>query len=524
MPSEQIAENDNKHSFFSRVDLENFKAFGKRQGVPFRPITLLYGKNSSGKSSFLQSLLYLQEVSRGSSSPDVHEIERHSLKLGGFDRFIHMRKGGILAFDLSLELEGEPEKITIRLEITRPDGQGPVILHQIQIRESSKEDNFLSFQYDEDGRYMLEIGEECPLLENESIPDLKNFFICVVTENNLLPDRVISRRGKELTEISRDAREKLENFLQKVSRKMLDSLEGISYLCGNRDIAKQGVLDGAGAGLDGGQAGGLKYWEELRKDKELRERVNKYLDLLFESRYQIVEDKFFSSRAAAKVAADVQLDMGELPDNDSPVGDDMPDSDEIPGAEEFNEQEPPAQSSVDNPEENARTFEGMVEDELNKDGTESQRNEIRILDNLTTLRMLPHELGFGIGQVIPIVVAACVPGHTVLVEQPETHLHPKQQADLGQVLAANAAIQSRDPCLGSTFIIETHSIHIIERLGKMIRETKEGIDLKAADIGIYYIRRSDEGVQVRTMELNSQGKLSRDWPDDFFNEDMGDLF
>ena len=39
--------------------LDNFKAFGTRQVLPLAPITLLYGANSSGKSSILQSLLLL---------------------------------------------------------------------------------------------------------------------------------------------------------------------------------------------------------------------------------------------------------------------------------------------------------------------------------------------------------------------------------------------------------------------------------------------------------------------------------
>jgi len=523
MPDEKIHVEEKGHSFFSRIGLENFKAFGERQGVLFRPITLLYGKNSSGKSSFIQSLLFLQELSRGSLSPDVHEIKRHSLTLGGFDRFIHKRQGGILAFELSLDLEDDLGKVTIRLEIQRSGHQRAVILDRIFIRDSKKDDNLVSLKYKNDGRYELEFGEDCPFVSNENISELKGFFLCVVTENNLIPDRVVTNREKEQTDVSRDARLKLENFLQKVSRLLLNFLDRMSYLCGNRDVAEQGVLDGAGTGLQGGQAGGLQYWEELRKDNLLRNRVNQYLGLLFEDRYQIVEERFFSSSIAAKIAANMQEDFGGILDDDLESGDD------IPGGGDFYDEEPSDRSSMENSKGGQRSFQDIVQDELDKDVTQSQRNEIRILDNLTGLRMLPNELGFGIGQVIPIVAAACLPGRTVIVEQPETHLHPKQQADLGEILASSMALQEGGG-EGSTFIIETHSIHILERLGKIIRETSKGRDfkglrLKSEEVGVYYVDAEESSsVKLRRMELRDDGKLKRKWPGEFFNEDMNDLF
>ena len=46
------------------LELENFKAFGKRAKVPCAPITLIFGQNSAGKSSILQSLYFLKESSK----------------------------------------------------------------------------------------------------------------------------------------------------------------------------------------------------------------------------------------------------------------------------------------------------------------------------------------------------------------------------------------------------------------------------------------------------------------------------
>jgi predicted ATPase len=122
-----------------------------------------------------------------------------------------------------------------------------------------------------------------------------------------------------------------------------------------------------------------------------------------------------------------------------------------------------------------------------------------------------------------------LPGRTVIVEQPETHLHPKQQADLGEILASSLALQAEGG-EGSTFIIETHSINILERLGKIIRETSKekdfkGLRLKPGEVGVYYVDAEETtSVKLRRMELRDDGKLKRKWPGEFFNEDMNDLF
>ena len=56
----------------TRIEIENFKGIGDRQMVELRPITLLFGPNSAGKSTILQALHYLREIlERGNIDPDV---------------------------------------------------------------------------------------------------------------------------------------------------------------------------------------------------------------------------------------------------------------------------------------------------------------------------------------------------------------------------------------------------------------------------------------------------------------------
>jgi hypothetical protein len=71
------------------IELENFKAIGKRQRIELAPITLLFGANSSGKSTVLHALHYLREViERRNLDPD-RTLGGGGLDLGGFKSLVH---------------------------------------------------------------------------------------------------------------------------------------------------------------------------------------------------------------------------------------------------------------------------------------------------------------------------------------------------------------------------------------------------------------------------------------------------
>jgi len=75
---------------FTEIGIENFKAFGKMQRIPLKPITLLYGPNSSGKSSFLQSLLLFKQTLEEAPNNEAALISRGTqVDLGGYSEFIH---------------------------------------------------------------------------------------------------------------------------------------------------------------------------------------------------------------------------------------------------------------------------------------------------------------------------------------------------------------------------------------------------------------------------------------------------
>ena len=72
------------------IEIENFKGIGRPMRVDLRPVTLLFGNNSAGKSTVLHALCYAHEIlSHG--NVDVHETELggRQIDLGGYRRFVH---------------------------------------------------------------------------------------------------------------------------------------------------------------------------------------------------------------------------------------------------------------------------------------------------------------------------------------------------------------------------------------------------------------------------------------------------
>ena len=121
----------------------------------------------------------------------------------------------------------------------------------------------------------------------------------------------------------------------------------------------------------------------------------------------------------------------------------------------------------------------------------------------------PMHTGFGLTQVLPIVVAAlsASAGGVMLIENPEVHLHPAGQALIGQFLAdvARAGVQ---------VLVETHSDHVLNGIRRAVRTGR----LTPEQVAIHFFRpRSDAGAQVRSPILDAAGNIDV-WPEGFFDQ------
>lgn len=142
------------------------------------------------------------------------------------------------------------------------------------------------------------------------------------------------------------------------------------------------------------------------------------------------------------------------------------------------------------------------------------------------IELRSHDVGIGISQVVPVVVTALAGERRLLsIEQPELHLHPKLQAELGD-LFTEAAMGNRRHIV----LLETHSELIPLRLMRRIRESSEG-KLKAGkppvsskDVAIYYVEAYDSSTVVTLLELSEGGQLLDPWPEGFFEEGFRERF
>ena len=122
------------------------------------------------------------------------------------------------------------------------------------------------------------------------------------------------------------------------------------------------------------------------------------------------------------------------------------------------------------------------------------------------------DVGFGMSQLLPIVVIGLrSPESSMLIfEQPEIHLHPKLQSKLADFMLGLAAV-------GKRVLVETHSDYFIHRLRRRIAEDKS--DAMRNDVSILFVRppMDNGGAVVEPLCVDEYGVI-KNWPPDFFPE------
>ncbi len=143
------------------------------------------------------------------------------------------------------------------------------------------------------------------------------------------------------------------------------------------------------------------------------------------------------------------------------------------------------------------------------------------------------DVGYGYSQVLPIITklwhttfaAANNAGYysrfrfkefdktTILMEQPELHLHPAMQAKIADTLVKTINF-TREADSSATLIIETHSQALINRLGRRIREGK----IAPEDINVLIFQKDEElkNSFIKQISFTENGQL-KDWPYGFFD-------
>ena len=144
--------------------------------------------------------------------------------------------------------------------------------------------------------------------------------------------------------------------------------------------------------------------------------------------------------------------------------------------------------------------------------------EVRLVDRRRAQRVnvALSDVGFGISQILPFIVQTLASSRQAIsIEQPEVHLHPKLQADLGDLLSTAISKPYEHQ-----FLVETHSEHLVLRLQKLVRERH----LRPEDISVIFVSRTAKGSDAQRLRLDDNGRFVDDWPGGFFSERLRELF
>lgn len=157
--------------------------------------------------------------------------------------------------------------------------------------------------------------------------------------------------------------------------------------------------------------------------------------------------------------------------------------------------------------------------------------KIGLVDVKRGTMVSPSDVGVGISQMVPVVVACLMePKGLVAIEQPELHIHPAIQVGLGDLFIE--ATKGPQPAIGAerTVLIETHSEHLMLRLLRRVRENNDnelppGVKgITSTDLSIIYVDNDTQGTQFKKLRVSEDGDFLDRWPRGFFDERAEELF
>ena len=144
----------------------------------------------------------------------------------------------------------------------------------------------------------------------------------------------------------------------------------------------------------------------------------------------------------------------------------------------------------------------------------SQVYEVKVRKSRNSAEVLITDVGFGVSQILP-VLALCFyvpPGSTVLLEQPDIHLHPMAQSGLADVFID--VWEKRQVQV----LVESHSEHLLQRLQRRIAEER----FSQSDVSLLFCSPENGHSVMTPLQVNPYGSI-KNWPENFFGDQFGEI-
>ena len=123
------------------------------------------------------------------------------------------------------------------------------------------------------------------------------------------------------------------------------------------------------------------------------------------------------------------------------------------------------------------------------------------------------DVGVGVSQVLPVIVAAlhAKPGHIVIIEEPESHLHPLAESLLAELFVEVSKKRKVQ------FIVETHSEHLFRRMQTLLAKG----ETEPRKCAMYFVEREGKEAKLRELVPDAVGRIKH-WPPKFFGDTLGE--
>ena len=615
----------------------NFKAFSDMQAVPLKPITIIFGPNSAGKSSVIHSLLLARHgVDTKSLDATYPSIAGHAVDLGGFRQYIHRHDfANLLRWSADMDVSSLPEtlakdlaqanKLTVRLTAgIQLDDEGQPVVGAVPFTQSCeyyidgdlfirltrtkhKSDFFLAqlnrehvvFEpilqamllssraqqniKDEDSKLLAELidaivpkikfsGESDFLPGIDFDPEILSQMDSLISESDGLD------KFERLGDLGKSVRLFLPRMLMRfhsgVQETLTQQLKSLTYLGPLRSVPPRHMAFAEDEAF-GHPAAGASAWREVAQNRDVRNKVNFWLGnkKKLKTPYRLELEPFYSQREIVEAFNDLHVEIVAK------------------GLEALFTEAPPLQSILEQfhnkGEEHNEGLQKTIRELIDtyadlgeyydapdtlkrmlKDRSGSGSVDVRLYDIRKNTPVSHRDVGIGISQVLPVLVNAYASKNAIIaMEQPEIHLHPALQAELGDVFIESALGDNKN-----RFILETHSEHLILRILRRIRETAKILknpelrkkpktikigdfelsnmvpsesawdgsskyvdqsydeyveilpDIRPDDIALIYVDATGDSAEVINLRVDERGRLIDQCPGGFFEEDFEELF
>jgi len=438
------------------IGISNFKCITNAE-IKIKPITILCGPNSSGKSSLSQSLLLLKQTYSAIGGMHTLTPNGNLIDLGSFQELIrnhdlsnllqyhiildyvrdrYSKNKGHFLRDTSLRrnlrsrfhsTNDDISLLDINIDYNYQAEQEKITLDRVVIKEH--DDFFIESRKNKTGTYRFAYGEilgnKKPGWSNPNLTSLTDFLSPQLPKDALLQRSLSEFKSQKLYYIRTGMRRHLST--------LANEFEDMNYLGPFRQVPNRYYMTGGAMPSDIGYRG---------------ESSVAYLSYMKVSGERKIID--FVSYWLKRLNYASQFDV--------------------------------------------KTIKDFIK-------------SVVLTNNISNVESSLIDVGFGISQVLPVIIAVCRHKYGIhIFEQPEIHLHPKSQSDIADLFIENSNSDK-------SFIIETHSEHLIHRMRRRVSEGK----LNPNNIQIYYVDSGSKGSSIRPISIDNNGAFLN-FPTNFFDE------